>query len=115
MARSRVLLYFRGMLAFDSRRRWFAYAGVALAAAASIATSAPSWSKEDSVGPIRTTLDGTSSEAVHHFTVHASQEPATGVIGHIRWDSLQTQSDAVVTVGVANDSGLSQTIEYRAR
>jgi hypothetical protein len=86
------------------RRAGAAFA-VALAAAASIATSAPRWELEDSLGGLHTRLDSSQSEEARHFTVTSSQAHSLVINAKLSWDMDEQSPAAAVRVTIQRDDG----------
>jgi hypothetical protein len=102
------------MHAWKSARAWSAYAGVFAAALASVATSSPEWSLEDSIGELGVRLDTNAPESVQHFSVSSSQGHEVRVEGTLRWDADQSDPQAAVLVRIASDDGETEEVTYRA-
>jgi hypothetical protein len=102
------------MHGFARARRFAAYLGVVVAAAASIATSSPEWSLDDSVDDLSTRLDTNAPEAAEHFTVASSEEHQVRVQGSLTWDESQTDPVAAVRVRLESDDGEVTESTHRA-
>lgn len=98
------MLLHLGMLSSSWRRRLVGPAAV-LAALSAIATSPPEWHLEDSVPIAEFTLDTSTPEAVHHFTVRSSQSHSVRVTGTIHWDPDVADPVAAVRLRVTADDG----------
>lgn len=83
-------------------RRYAGYAGLVVAAAASLATSEPTWTVEDAVRGKKDTLSAAAPEASHHFSVESSDAHTVRVVGWVRWDFAP---NADVTIRIAKDDG----------
>jgi len=92
-------------------RRYAAYAGVVLAAVASVATSG---SQPTSSRSGDDELSTESTEVVHHFTVHADRDHSLGASADIAWDGVADGSQAEVLVRITGD-GASQSHEQTLR
>jgi hypothetical protein len=102
------------MLGSPRLRRLGARLGVVAAALASIATSAPEWSLEDSTDEITTRLDTHTPEAAHHFTARSSQAHSARVRGSITWDDAEADPRGAVRIRIVSDSGESAETIRRA-
>jgi hypothetical protein len=102
------------MLGSGRMRRFGAYLGVVVAAVASIATSSPEWSLDDSAEDIATRLDTNVPEEVRHFTVRSSEQHDARVTGTIAWDESQPEPQAAVLVRIESDDGEATESIHRA-
>lgn len=103
------------MLGWNGVRRWAAFAGVALAGFASIATSQhPSWSLDDRIEGLGARLDTNAPESVQHFTVSSSQSHDIRVTGNVVWDVDEADPQAAVLVRIEADSGGAAETTLRA-
>lgn len=84
-----------------------------LAAAASIATSAPEWSEEDSIDDLSARLDTTAPEFVQHFSVSSSEPHTVRVEGELSF-SEEADPQAAVLVRIQADDGRAAETIVRA-
>ncbi len=91
----------------ETWRRGLGRLGLVAAALASIATSQPDWSLDDSAAVPEIRLDTNQPEEVRHFSVRSSQSHTVSVRGDIHWDrDAQTPAAAVRVTIVADDGTL---------
>ena len=89
----------------DTWRRGLGRLGLVAAALASIATSQPDWSLDDSATVPEIRLDTNQPEDVRHFSVRSSQSHTVSVRGDIHWDRDIQSPAAAVRVKIVADDG----------
>lgn len=90
-------------------RRWVGYAGLALAAAASIATSEPTWTVEDAIRGLKDTLTANEPEATRHFSVDSSDSHTVRVVGWVKWD-INPAADVSIRISKDDGSPAQETV-----
>ncbi len=89
------------MKRFGTVRRLGVYAGIAVAALASLATNDPEWEVHGMSSRLKDTIDLAHPQASHHFTVETSQSHTARAAGEFAWDVNPT---AIVHVKIQKDS-----------